>query len=88
VTPNCNPSAFISLVCCVTFCLYIACLLCCQADVYERLDALDSDTTEARAASILHGLGFDKEMQVGCRHYKGESTKQPADVVMLWLDAW
>eukprot|EP00882_Tetradesmus_deserticola_P023114 GHRQ01025149.1.p1 GENE.GHRQ01025149.1~~GHRQ01025149.1.p1 ORF type:complete len:310 (+),score=165.26 GHRQ01025149.1:197-1126(+) len=33
------------------------------ADVYERLDALDSDTTEARAASILHGLGFDKEMQ-------------------------
>jgi hypothetical protein len=33
--------------------------------VYERLDALDSDTTEARAASILHGLGFDKEMQVG-----------------------
>jgi ATP-binding cassette subfamily F protein 2 len=32
--------------------------------VYERLDALDSDTTEARAASILHGLGFDKEMQV------------------------
>lgn len=35
-----------------------------QADVYERLDALDSDTTEARAASILHGLGFDKDMQV------------------------
>lgn len=32
--------------------------------MYERLDALDSDTTEARAASILHGLGFDKEMQV------------------------
>lgn len=39
-------------------------LLLLQADVYERLDALDSDTTEARAASILHGLGFDKEMQV------------------------
>jgi ATPase subunit of ABC transporter with duplicated ATPase domains len=34
------------------------------SDVYERLDALDSDTTEARAASILHGLGFDKHMQV------------------------
>jgi ATP-binding cassette subfamily F protein 2 len=33
--------------------------------VYERLDALDSDTVEMRAASILHGLGFDKEMQVG-----------------------
>ncbi|KDD77115.1 hypothetical protein H632_c16p1 [Helicosporidium sp. ATCC 50920] len=32
-------------------------------DVYERLDALESDTAEARAASILHGLGFDKHMQ-------------------------
>jgi len=54
----------------VVWCLRPGCLLChfwCavpQADVYERLDALDSDTTEARAASILHGLGFDKEMQV------------------------
>lgn len=43
----------------------VACCVLLQADVYERLDALDSDTTEARAASILHGLGFDKEMQVG-----------------------
>eukprot|EP00877_Chromochloris_zofingiensis_P003806 jgi/Chrzof1/13426/Cz07g32170.t1 len=33
------------------------------ADVYERLEQLDSDTVEARAASILHGLGFNKEMQ-------------------------
>lgn len=32
-------------------------------DVYERLEQLDSDTTEARAASILHGLGFTPEMQ-------------------------
>lgn len=32
-------------------------------DIYERLDALESDTAETRAASILHGLGFDKEMQ-------------------------
>ena len=32
-------------------------------DIYERLDALDSDMAEVRAASILHGLGFDKEMQ-------------------------
>lgn len=28
-----------------------------------RLDALDSDLVEVRAASILHGLGFTKEMQ-------------------------
>ena len=33
-------------------------------DLYARLDALDSDTAEPRAASILHGLGFDKHMQV------------------------
>ncbi len=32
-------------------------------DIYERLDALDSETAEVRAASILHGLGFNKEMQ-------------------------
>ncbi|KAL6753118.1 P-loop containing nucleoside triphosphate hydrolase protein [Haematococcus lacustris] len=32
-------------------------------DVYERLELLDSDTVEARAASILHGLGFTPEMQ-------------------------
>lgn len=32
-------------------------------DVYERLEALDSDTAETRAASILHGLGFSKDMQ-------------------------
>ncbi len=28
-----------------------------------RLDKLDASTTEMRAAKILHGLGFDKEMQ-------------------------
>lgn len=33
------------------------------SDVYERLDALDSDLAQVRAASILHGLGFTKEMQ-------------------------
>ncbi|KAL4423989.1 hypothetical protein ABPG75_001290 [Micractinium tetrahymenae] len=32
-------------------------------DIYERLDALESDMAEVRAASILHGLGFDKDMQ-------------------------
>ncbi|KAG2489307.1 hypothetical protein HYH03_012139 [Edaphochlamys debaryana] len=33
------------------------------SDLYERLEALDSDLVEVRAASILHGLGFDKHMQ-------------------------
>ncbi|CAK0734018.1 ATP-binding cassette sub- F member 1 [Coccomyxa viridis] len=32
-------------------------------DVYERLEALDASTTEARAAQLLHGLGFTKSMQ-------------------------
>lgn len=32
-------------------------------DVYERLDDLNADTAEARAANILHGLGFTKQMQ-------------------------
>lgn len=32
-------------------------------DVYERLDDISADTAEARAAYILNGLGFTKEMQ-------------------------
>lgn len=31
--------------------------------IYERLDALDASTAESRAAEILFGLGFDKQMQ-------------------------
>jgi ATP-binding cassette subfamily F protein 2 len=33
------------------------------ADIYERLDKLEADNTEARAGQILHGLGFTKAMQ-------------------------
>ncbi|KZS20844.1 ATP-binding cassette sub-family F member 2 [Daphnia magna] len=32
-------------------------------DIYERLDEMSADTAEMRAASILNGLGFTKEMQ-------------------------
>lgn len=32
-------------------------------DVYERLDDMNADTAEARAAFILHGLGFTSAMQ-------------------------
>lgn len=32
-------------------------------DIYDRLDDLSADTAESRAAHILHGLGFTKEMQ-------------------------
>ncbi|KAG9154262.1 hypothetical protein Leryth_000723 [Lithospermum erythrorhizon] len=34
-----------------------------QQACYERLDALDASTAEKRAAEILFGLGFDKQMQ-------------------------
>ncbi|XP_043507101.1 ATP-binding cassette sub-family F member 2 [Frieseomelitta varia] len=32
-------------------------------DVYERLEDMSADTAEARAAHILHGLGFTAKMQ-------------------------
>ncbi|KAG8039893.1 hypothetical protein G9C98_000622 [Cotesia typhae] len=32
-------------------------------DVYERLDDMSADTAEARAAHLLHGLGFTTKMQ-------------------------
>lgn len=32
-------------------------------DIYERLDDMSADQAEAKAARILHGLGFDKAMQ-------------------------
>ncbi len=32
-------------------------------DIYERLDAMDADKALVRAAELLHGLGFTKEMQ-------------------------
>ncbi|KAM7349554.1 ATP-binding cassette sub-family F member 2 isoform 1-T2 [Cochliomyia hominivorax] len=32
-------------------------------DIYERLDDMSADQAEAKAARILHGLGFDKNMQ-------------------------
>lgn len=32
-------------------------------DVYERLDDMAADVAEAKAARLLHGLGFTKDMQ-------------------------
>ena len=41
-------------------------------DIYERLDALNSDLREVKAASILHGLGFSAEMQrKKCKDFSG-----------------
>lgn len=42
-------------------------------DIYERLDDISADTAEARAAYILHGLGFTTEMQKKkTRDFSGE----------------
>jgi len=42
-------------------------------DIYDRLDDISADTAEARAANILHGLGFDREMQMKkCKDFSGK----------------
>uniref|UniRef100_T1JMV1 ABC transporter domain-containing protein n=1 Tax=Strigamia maritima TaxID=126957 RepID=T1JMV1_STRMM len=41
-------------------------------DIYERLDDMGADTAECKAAYILHGLGFTKEMQQKkCKDFSG-----------------
>lgn len=41
-------------------------------DVYERLDEIGAECAEAKAAYILHGLGFTKEMQQKkCKDFSG-----------------
>jgi len=41
-------------------------------EIYERLDELDADGAESRAATILSGLGFDTDMQgKATREYSG-----------------
>jgi ATP-binding cassette subfamily F protein 2 len=41
-------------------------------DVYERLDDMGADKAKAKAAFILHGLGFDKKMQAKqCKDFSG-----------------
>eukprot|EP00197_Chlamydomonas_leiostraca_P012156 CAMPEP_0202866876 /NCGR_PEP_ID=MMETSP1391-20130828/8410_1 /ASSEMBLY_ACC=CAM_ASM_000867 /TAXON_ID=1034604 /ORGANISM="Chlamydomonas leiostraca, Strain SAG 11-49" /LENGTH=447 /DNA_ID=CAMNT_0049546863 /DNA_START=81 /DNA_END=1420 /DNA_ORIENTATION=- len=56
-------------------------------DVYERLDQLDSDTVEARAASILHGLGFTGEMQrMKTREFSGGWRMRIALARALFID--
>ena len=56
-------------------------------DIYERLDALDSDMAEVRAASILHGLGFDKDMQAkATKHFSGGWRMRIALARALYVD--
>ena len=42
------------------------------ADIYTRLSDIDAYSAEARAAAILHGLGFDSEAQArACADFSG-----------------
>lgn len=44
-------------------------------DVYERLEEINADTAEARAAEILHGLGFTHDMMVKkCKDFSGNEV--------------
>jgi ATP-binding cassette subfamily F protein 2 len=41
-------------------------------DIYERLDEIDADRAEAKAAEILDGLGFTPQMMLKkCRDFSG-----------------
>ena len=41
-------------------------------DIYDRLDEMDADLAEKKAAEILHGLGFTKTMQSKkCKDFSG-----------------
>lgn len=41
-------------------------------DIYERLDDMGADRAKAKAAYILYGLGFDKQMQAKkCKDFSG-----------------
>ncbi|XP_047482406.1 ATP-binding cassette sub-family F member 2-like [Penaeus chinensis] len=41
-------------------------------DVYDRLDEIGADTAQAKAAYILHGLGFTHEMmEKSCKDFSG-----------------
>ncbi|TKR77692.1 hypothetical protein L596_018615 [Steinernema carpocapsae] len=41
-------------------------------DIYERLDEMDADMAEVKAAEILHGLGFSRQMMLKkCKDFSG-----------------
>ena len=42
-------------------------------DIYERLDEMSSETAAQRAAYLLHGLGFTKDMMnKKCKDFSGK----------------
>lgn len=56
-------------------------------DIYERLEKMDASTTEARAAQLLHGLGFTKRMQAkATRDFSGGWRMRIALARALFVD--
>lgn len=55
-------------------------------DIYEQLGEMEPDVAKARAAKILHGLGFTKEMQMKkCKDYSGGWRMRIALAKALWI---
>lgn len=53
-------------------------------DIYERLDDMNADTAEARAAYILHGLGFTPQMQIKkTKDFSGRFIKRMTKNVLV-----
>jgi ATP-binding cassette subfamily F protein 2 len=41
-------------------------------DIYDRLDEMDADKAEVKAAELLHGLGFTRQMMLKkCKDFSG-----------------
>jgi ATP-binding cassette subfamily F protein 3 len=57
------------------------------ADIHARLGDIDAYSAEARAAAILHGLGFDKAAQARpCADYSGGWRMRVALAAVLFLE--
>lgn len=42
-------------------------------DIYDRLEEMDADKAQVKAAELLHGLGFTKQMMLKkCRDFSGK----------------
>jgi len=57
------------------------------ADIHTRLVDIDAHSAEARAGSILHGLGFDKEAQLQpCSEFSGGWRMRVALAAVLFAE--
>ncbi|KAI6241653.1 BMA-ABCF-2, isoform b [Aphelenchoides fujianensis] len=55
-------------------------------DIYERLDEMDADKAEVKAAAILHGLGFSRSMMLKkCKDFSGGWRMRVALARALYL---